>query len=140
MAAVLGVPRDLLVRLTTYLGTGVASFGVDVGGLFLLHSVLGVALVIAAPTAFLASFAVNFTLNQRYTFQANRDAYRGQLVRFTILVVFNTAMTTLIVTGLAALGLHYLVAKTISVAVLFVFNYFVLRHWVFRDRSVQGAP
>lgn len=135
MVAVLGVPRDLLIRLTTYLGTGVASFAVDVGGLFVLHSVFGVALVIAAPTAFLASFAVNFTLNQRYTFQANREAYRGQLIRFTTLVVFNTAMTTLIVAGLAALGLHYLVAKSISVAALFILNYFVLRYWVFRDRS-----
>lgn len=125
---------DVARRLGSYLGTGVASLVVDMGGLYLLHAILGVQVGVAAVISFLASFAVNFTLNQRMTFRADTGGSPGQLVRFTILVGFNTVVTGLAVSSLTAAGLHFMIAKLLVVATLFVFNYFVLRHWVFRGR------
>ncbi len=121
-----------LLQLGKFLAVGVASAVVDVGGLWLLHGLLGVWLPLAAATSFLASFAVNFGLNQRWTFQAQTTQTRSQLVRFTILVAANTLVTAVAVTVITGLGLPYLVAKLIVMTVLFVVNFVLLRLWVFQ--------
>jgi putative flippase GtrA len=128
---------DRVAQVGRYLTVGVLSAVADIGGLWVLHGVFGVWLPLAAATSFLASFAVNFTLNQRWTFGAQTARTPTQLVRFTVLVVVNTILTSVGVTGLAALGLNYLVAKVLVVGVLTVLNFVVLRIWVFRASTVQ---
>jgi putative flippase GtrA len=129
------IPADRAAQIARYLTVGVLSAIADIGGLWLLHGVLGVWLPLAAALSFLASFAVNFTLNQRWTFGAQTAHTPAQLVRFTILVAVNTVLTSAGVTALAAVGLNYLVAKVIVVCVLTVLNFVVLRLWVFRSES-----
>jgi putative flippase GtrA len=126
------ITADRVAQVARYLTVGVLSAIADIGGLWLLHGVLGMWLPLAAATSFLASFAVNFNLNQRWTFGAQTAHTPAQLVRFTILVVVNTILTSVGVTWLAALGLNYLVAKVLVVGVLTVLNFVVLRLWVFR--------
>lgn len=121
-----------LLQLVRFLAVGVASAAVDVGGLWLLHGVLGMWLPLAAGTSFLASFVVNFGLNQRWTFQAQTTQTRDQLVRFTILVVANTLVTAVAVTAITGMGLPYLAAKLIVMTVLFLVNFALLRLWVFQ--------
>lgn len=130
---------ERLAQVGRFLAVGVASAIVDVGGLWVLHGLLGVWLPLAAATSFLASFAVNFGLNQRWTFQAQTTRTRGQLVRFTILVVANTLVTAVAVTAITGLGLQYLLAKFIAMAVLFVVNFVVLRVWVFQVAEQEQA-
>lgn len=129
------ITADRLAQIARYLVVGLTSAAVDIGGLWLLHGVFGIPLPIAAAVSFLASFVVNFTLNQRWTFGAQTAHTPAQLVRFTILVVANTILTSAGVTGLASLGLNYLVGKVIVVAVLTVLNFLMLRLWVFQHRG-----
>ncbi|MDQ1246666.1 MAG: hypothetical protein QG597_1034 [Actinomycetota bacterium] len=135
---------DRVAQIVRYLTVGVLSAIADIGGLWLLHGVLGVWLPLAAATSFLASFAVNFTLNQRWTFGAQTAHTPAQLVRFTVLVAANTVLTSAGVSGLAAAGLNYLVAKVIVVCILTLLNFVVLRLWVFRatdpGSEADGLP
>lgn len=125
------VASERLVQVVKFLVVGVASAVVDVGGLWMLHGLLGVWLPLAAATSFLASFVVNFGLNQRWTFQAQEAQTRAQLIRFTILVAANTLVTAVAVTAITGMGLQYLLAKLIVMGVLFVVNFVLLRVWVF---------
>lgn len=131
--------RDRLVQLGRFLVVGVASAITDIGGLYLLHAVVGMWLPLAAATSFLASFAVNFTLNRRWTFDAQAGATGGQLVRFTVLVAINTVLTSVGVTAITGLGLNFMVAKLIVVVVVTAANFVVLRLWVFRQPARPAA-
>lgn len=115
-----------------YVAVGLLSYAVDAGTLWTLYHVAGVPLWVATTSGFWLSFVVNFAANKYFTF-GSRSGSRGQLLRYAVLVGINYLATLGIVTGLASLGVHALVAKTISVAVLTVVNYFSYRFWVFRD-------
>ncbi|URM95737.1 GtrA family protein [Actinomadura madurae] len=99
--------------------------------LFVAHGMLDVRLPVATTAAFLTSFAVNFGLNRVWSF-GSRSPVGRQLVRYVSLVVVNTVVTVLLVSGLAAVGVQYLVAKTIVTAGLVALNYVAYRVWVFR--------
>ncbi|URN06434.1 GtrA family protein [Actinomadura madurae] len=114
-----------------YLIIGGLSFAVDFGVLFVAHGMLDVRLPVATTAAFLTSFAVNFGLNRVWSF-GSRSPVGRQLVRYVSLVVVNTVVTVLLVSGLAAVGVQYLVAKTIVTAGLVALNYVAYRVWVFR--------
>jgi putative flippase GtrA len=122
--------------------TGAAPRFVVVGGLTastdfsvlaLLHGALGMPLASTTAAAFAAAFAVNFTLSRRWTFPVGRNGSpRAQLIRFTALVIVNLIVTIAVVTGLAALGVNYLVAKAVATIAIASANFVAYRHWVFR--------
>ncbi|WP_075020896.1 GtrA family protein [Actinomadura madurae] len=128
-------PGPLMGLLThsaiRYLIIGGLSFAVDFGVLFVAHGMLDVRLPVATTAAFLTSFAVNFGLNRVWSFGSRAPVGR-QLVRYVGLVVVNTVVTVLLVSGLAAVGVQYLVAKTIVTGGLVALNYVAYRVWVFR--------
>jgi putative flippase GtrA len=113
-----------------YLVVGVFCFLVDVGLLWLLHDGLGVPLALATPIAFLASFAVTYTL-QRVVAFASDVRVTPSVGRYTVLVIFNTLATTAIVWGTAAVGLPWIGGKVAAVVATTIWNYFVYRYWVF---------
>jgi len=119
-----------------YLLVGGFCFVVDVALLWAAHDLLGVPLAIATPVAFLASFAVTYTLQRVVAFGAdNRVA--PSVLRYTLLVAFNTIATTGIVWGIDALGGHWLIGKVVSVVATTIWNYFAYRYWVFRPTSAR---
>lgn len=121
-----------------YLVVGGFCFVVDVGLLWLLHDVLHIALAIATPVAFLASFAVTYTL-QRVVAFASDVRVTPSVGRYTVLVAFNTLATTAIVWGVSALGVPWFGAKVLAVVATTVWNYYVYRYWVFagsKDKTV----
>jgi putative flippase GtrA len=115
-----------------YVAAGLLSYAVDAGTLWTLYRVAGVPLWLATTSGFWLSFAVNFTANKYFTFGA-RSGSGGQLARYGVLVGLNYLATLGIVTGLVSLGMPALAAKTVSVALLTIVNYFSYRFWVFRD-------
>jgi putative flippase GtrA len=114
-----------------YLAAGVLAYVVDTGTLWLLYTVAGAPLWLAATAGFWLSFAVNFTAQKYFTFGVRSDS-RRQVLRFAALVGANYLATLALVGGLVGLGTSVLVGKTISVALLMVVNYFAYRLWVFR--------
>lgn len=125
-------------QIVRYIVVGVASLAVDLGVLWVLHGLLGVWLPLAAAISFLSSFVVNFGLNQRWTFSATAGSTPVQLVRYTLLVIANTVVTSVAVTAITSTGLDYLFAKLIVVAILTVTNFVLMRIWVFRERHHEA--
>jgi putative flippase GtrA len=114
-----------------FLVSGGAGAAVDAGMLYLLHGKAGVWLPLATFLSVATSYGVNFTLNRFWSFNSVARV-GGQMARYLILAAGNWIFNVAMVTGLAALGLHYLVAKFITLAVAGALNYVSYRIWVFR--------
>ena len=117
--------------LPRYLIIGVFSFAVDAGLLYVAHGLLGIWLPVATAFAYAAAFGVNFSLNRFWAFGSAAPVGR-QLIRYIVLAGLNTVATILIVTGLAAAGLNYLLAKVVAASLIAAINYVAYRVWVFR--------
>jgi putative flippase GtrA len=115
-----------------YIVTGGLSLLVDLLVLDLLHGVAGLELVLSTVLAYMAAYCVNFSLSRWWTFRSTRTAAaRSQVVRYTALVLANLGVTILIVTGLVATGVNYLIAKLVAAVVIAGVNFLIARRWVF---------
>lgn len=124
-------PPSTSRSLPRFLIIGVLSFIVDTGTLFLTHGLLHMWLPLATTLAYATAFTVNFTLNRLWTF-GSTAALTGQAARYIALTGVNYLITLLMVDGIAALGVSYLLAKVLSTAVIAGINYVAYRNWVFR--------
>jgi putative flippase GtrA len=113
-----------------YLIVGAFCFLVDVGLLWFGRNVIGAPLAVATPIAFLASFAVTYTLQRIVAFSSDARV-APSVTRYTALVVLNTIATTVIVWGTDAVGWPWFAGKVIAVVTTTVWNYFFYRYWVF---------
>lgn len=122
-----------------YLVVGGIAFGFDVGVLFLLHDVVAIPLEPATAVAFVASFAVTYTLQRVFTFRS-RAGVPTSTLKYTLLVAANTVAVTGIVSVAAALGVPWFWGKVIAVVAMTVWNYFAYRYWVFAPGSFWPSP
>jgi putative flippase GtrA len=125
-------PPSTARSLPRFLIIGVLSFIVDAGTLFLTHGLLHMWLPLATTLAYAVAFTVNFSLNRLWTF-GSTAAVTGQASRYLVLIGVNYLITLLMVNGLAAIGISYLIAKVMSTAVIAGINYIAYRNWVFRS-------
>ncbi len=128
-----GATRETVRTFVVFVLVGVVSLVADAGSLWLLHGRWHVNLPLAAAAAFAVGFAVNFGLNRTRTFRAG-GPIGPQLLRYSLLVAANLAATVLLVTGLDALGMEYLLAKVVTALALGIVNFVIYRHWVFVGR------
>lgn len=123
-----------------YLIAGGLSFLVDFGLLALLHTVFDWPVWLATGVAFLVSFAFTYTIQRMFSFMS-RAPHGRALVRYTILVAFNTLATVGIVSLVDASVLGWAGGKVIATIVTTVWNYFAYKYWVFAfDRRDVAAP
>jgi len=109
---------------------GGISVCVDVLTLYLLHSWAHTSLFVATTAGYGVSLGVNYLLNHTWVFRASGQLNR-RVPRYVALVVVNYVLTVVLVTGLSALGLPYLIAKLIAVGVNAVLNFIAYQRWVF---------
>lgn len=126
-----GPPAAMSRSLPRFLIIGALSFAVDAGMLFVIHGVLKAWLPLATTLAFATAFTVNFGLNRLWAF-GSTTAVGRQAARYAALTGLNLMLTVALVSGISAVGLHFLLAKAISAAVIAALNYFAYRAWVFR--------
>lgn len=93
-------------------------------------------LAAATSLGFVTVLAVNFTLNRSFVFRSGAMA-RPAIVKYLVLVALNYCATLATVTGLTALGLTYVAAKTASTIINAVANYGAFRWWVFRSPAAR---
>ena len=124
-------PASTWRSLPRFLIIGVLSFIVDAGALFIAHGVLKIWLPLATTIAYALAFVVNFGLNRRWAF-GSTGALTGQVPRYVVLVAVNFVITLFMVSGIAALGVSYLLAKVLATAVVAGINYLAYRNWIFR--------
>jgi putative flippase GtrA len=117
-----------------YLAAGGLSFLVDFGVLSLLHEVLNWPVWLASGTSFLISFVFTYTIQRAFSFGSSAPHGRA-LVRYTILVAFNTLATMVIVTLINQSPFSWATGKVVATVVTTIWNYFAYRYWVFAHPS-----
>jgi putative flippase GtrA len=94
-------------------------------------------LAAATSLAFVTVLAVNFGLNRAFVFRSSALAGPA-FAKYLVLVGMNYCATVATVTGLTALGLSYVAAKTTSTLVNAVVNYGAFRWWVFKSPAARS--
>jgi putative flippase GtrA len=117
-----------------YLVVGGLCFLADIAILWVLHEALRIPLAIATPVAFLASFAITYTMQRVVAFSSDSKVVPS-VGRYTALVAFNTVATTGIVWAFDAAGAGWVWGKIVAVAATTTWNYFAYRYWVFAERK-----
>lgn len=124
--------------LLKFLLVGGLSFALDLGLLVVLHEFLGVELVLSTTVAFLVSLVFNFVLQRTFTFQAANNK-SVSAAKYIALVVVNVAVTDLIVKGFDSMDLWYGIGKVVATVLTTAWNFFLYRHWIFRNDKAADA-
>ncbi len=129
-------PSQTLIRslanhsAVRYLVVGGLAFLVDFGLVFLFYRNIGWPLWLATGAGFIASFALNYTLQRMFSF-SSRAAHGSALLKYSLLVAVNTLLTIAIVTLLNSTIVGWAGGKVVATVATTVGNYFAYRHWVF---------
>jgi putative flippase GtrA len=143
---VLGRTRGVLSRaarhsLARYLGLAGLGFGVDVTLLALLHRFTPLPSAAVVSIAFWLTYALNFVLNRRLAFHAERGPVGRQLARFLPQVIVDFVLTLTAVLAFQSLGLALPVARLLAAGANLALNYVLYRWWTFRGvPAVDGHP
>lgn len=124
------IRRVLSHSAVRYLVAGGAAFLVDFGLLWLLSEVAGWPLWLATGTAFLLSFFFTYTVQRVFAFES-QSPHGIAIVKYALLVAFNTVASVGIVALFEATGPGWAIGKVVSTVVLVIWNYFAYRYWVF---------
>lgn len=132
--------KDRYGQVFKYLVVGGTSFVVDFGLLALLKSGLGAPAWLAATLAFAISTALSFYLQRKVTFSA--DLHVGHsAVRYGVLLATNMILTGVIVQAFDQFFDLYLVGKVVSTALTTLWNFPIMKFWVYpRDEQAEVTP
>ena len=125
----------LLRQLLRYGVVGVGSLAVDVG-LFMLLRLAGLDLVSCNVLARLVGALAAYSGNFLWTFEGQHRSrfWGGATLRYAVLWVGSTALSTLGLTGLVAMQVPESYAKLAVELSMPLFNFVVSRLWVFRSK------
>ncbi len=117
-------------RLAGFLVVGGGSYVIDVV-LLLLVTQLGGPAWLGGTVGYWVSLAFNF-LGNRMVFGAERSHLVRHGARYAALLAVNYTVTVLALQAADSAGLNLVAVKTVTVAVISVWNYFVYKTWLFR--------
>ena len=131
--------RILDHRAVRYLAVGGSAFALDVALLTLLASAFGLDIRIATAVSFLVGLVFVYTAQRVFTFESS--AVPGSsMVRYLALVALNTVVVTLLVWWMTNSGIPILMSKFLTSGLTTVSNYFLYKHWVYRDTVMDESP
>lgn len=81
-----------------------------------------------------AGGCVNYWLNYHYTFGA-AGKHRATMPRFFAMAALGVVLNGLIVSTLAAAGLHFLLAQAIATCLILILNFLISKKWIFQKTS-----
>jgi len=123
-----------------FLLASMLSFIVDYGLFALFYYAIGLTRTPCAILSRIVSTALNFTINRTLVFRVKdrKGNVLGELLQYYALVgvvlLLNIALLALFN---GTLGLPVLISKAIAEVILFIFNYFVQRDVIFREKRKQ---
>jgi putative flippase GtrA len=110
-------------NLIIYIGIGLVGIVLDVGTFYVLNRLLGVNLTIASIISSIVGIVNNFTLNLVFNFK-KKDAILRRFASFFTIAMFGLVIGTVIINILSVgLKLDSVVAKIISLIVVFIIQY-----------------
>lgn len=129
--------RAEIKRIIQYSITGGAWFWSGYAMFALCFSVLGLDIIPSKIISYLFGLTVNFILERLWVFRG-KDAQKNiekVTVRYALLSVVNLGIDTLIVWGLARVGISPYIGQFVSAGFFTVWNYVWYRLWVFAKKS-----
>lgn len=110
---------------------------VDYGIMILCTELLGIHYTISIIISGLIGAIVNFSINRKWTYQAEHGAINLQLVKFTLVVLGSVLLKsggTYLITNL--LKLDYKISRIITDLIVSLgFNYTLQTYWVFNKKE-----
>ena len=127
--------RTLAVQLLKYGVVGGVSFVVDYGALWLLTEVAGVHHLVSAAIAFILGLTCNYLLSTAWVFGESRlKSTAAEFTAFALIGVVGLGLNELIIFLIADVAeVHYMIAKLVSTALVFFWNFFARRFLLFRS-------
>ena len=127
----------VLARLVRYMLVSIASFVIDYLLFVVLSQLVGVPYLAANVAARILSAAANFTGHKLFSFRSpGRTLLKA--ARYVLAVALSLSVASaLLYMAVEWLGIGSLIAKPLVDALVFLFNFAVLSHFVFRGRRVR---
>jgi putative flippase GtrA len=111
------------------------TFSVDLALLTLGHGLLKWPYAAAVTVSYLTAFALSFVLNRAFNFRSHGDLTQ-QTTKYAVAIGINyVAFVVGVGAGLTAVGVEYLLARTLSGLCEGAYMYSVMRWVVFRDAA-----
>lgn len=124
--------KSTLRSFALFLLVGGLSYVVDASILLILSRVVGWPVWAAGSAGYVASIAVNFALNRAlFHTGAPASGLGRQGLRYGSLLGANYVVTVAGLTASEALGIDLLLAKTVLVGTIAMWNFVLYRRWVF---------
>lgn len=115
-----------------YAITGSATFVIDYGIFFILHSLNDIFYLYASAISQISALLFNFTVQKKWTFASQGNTHQ-QLYRYTILQVWNYGFSLLALFILVDIAeIHTLIAKLLTVSIIVSWNFLAYKFIVYR--------
>ncbi len=122
---------SLTLQMGRYAAVGLVAFCVDIGA-FVVLTALSIPVLVASAASFVVATLVNYVLCYTFVFGRGRYGRAGEITRLFAVALTGLALNTLCVWMLISFTPALpVVAKVAAVPVVFVWNYFGRRHFVF---------
>lgn len=125
--------QDTFFQLIRYGFVGGVAFIADYASLYAFTEWLGVQYLVSAAFAFIIGLTVNYVLSNLIVFTTHRLKNRWlEFAIFAIIGLIGLGLNELIMyCACELIGLHYMVAKLISTALVFFWNFFARKLTLF---------
>ncbi len=122
---------SLLIQLIRYGVVGGTAFVVDFGLLYLFNEYLGVHYLLATAFGFMAGLIVNYFMSVKWVFNQRKVKDKStEFIIFGVIGIIGLGLNELIMyIGVDKFAMAVMVAKIVSTAIVFIWN-FVVRKFI----------
>lgn len=129
--------QDTFYQLIRYGFVGGIAFVADYGSLYALTEWCGIQYLVSAALAFIIGLTINYLLSNWIVFSTHRLQNRWiEFAIFAVIGVIGLGLNEVIMyVCCEKIGMHYMVAKLISTALVFLWNFFVRKLILFNQHN-----
>ena len=129
--------QDTIFQLIRYGFVGGIAFVADYFSLYAFTEYIGIPYLVSAAIAFMIGLTVNYVLSNIIVFTTHRLQNKWlEFAIFAIIGVIGLGLNELIMYCASELiGLHYMISKLISTALVFFWNFFARKLTLFYKKS-----
>lgn len=122
----IGKTNSVKIQLFRYLWVGGLAFIVDYGCLFLFTDIFSIDYLVSAAIAFLLGLIVNYLLSTIWVFNDSRlNNKMAEFAVFTSIGLVGLFLNEVVIYLFCEIiGLHYMISKLCSTAIVFFWNFF----------------
>jgi putative flippase GtrA len=137
LSLVAGRTEAISIQALRYMAVGLFATAVDMAILYILTKNVGMPYMISAIFGFIMGLTVNYLISINWVFASRTLANRAaEFTAFGLIGIIGLGLTEIILyTGVRLLNIHYMLAKTMAVAIVFAWNFGARRVLLFRGKS-----